>query len=524
MIKKTLIRCFSDTNLTQLKSFWLIWAFLLCYVLLPNSPAGAMTFDQLQELITKNNIYSIEQLLSQLPESLRSQYALVFKSRSLQDGTFTNPRAIVFSDNGKFIFSFNGDHTQKGYYAFETAEFNEHSKKFVYREIIFSDQLKHPPAISQANPDKCTKCHGMPLRPLWDTHPLWPGAYGERYHSSLSPPEQEGIDRFLQAQPSHPRYRYLLHPEIFSKKETFNPSHQDRYEAHQRISPNEELSRFLAKINTQRVLELVKNSASFAAYQYALLASLRSECGNIEPFVPNDIRDPVSQGLAAFQKRTDERNIEQDRLKSIRTVSKDYLVDGSTSVDRVTLSPFRFLVENGLGLSTAKWTTALEAETYDFTAPQPIGHELEALLLGLVTARDPEIKKAAIQAQVNTSDAYCALLKRKSLAALAQLPPFHFNRLRNSAAANGKPDLEQCASCHDGTVGPELPFSNPKRLALLLGQNKYPRGTLLDEIIYRLSEKSGNERMPRGLNLNEIERHDLENYFRELQKRTPAQE
>ncbi len=44
----------------------------------------------------------------------------------------------------------------------------------------------------------------------------------------------------------------------------------------------------------------------------------------------------------------------------------------------------------------------------------------------------------------------------------------------------------------------------------------YPRGTLLSEILFRLSPASGQERMPSGANLSEQERKALEDYFRGL--------
>jgi hypothetical protein len=43
---------------------------------------------------------------------------------------------------------------------------------------------------------------------------------------------------------------------------------------------------------------------------------------------------------------------------------------------------------------------------------------------------------------------------------------------------------------------------------------------LLDEILYRLTPEAGADQMPRGLNINSDERHELEEYFLSLVRHT----
>jgi hypothetical protein len=67
--------------------------------------------------------------------------------------------------------------------------------------------------------------------------------------------------------------------------------------------------------------------------------------------------------------------------------------------------------------------------------------------------------------------------------------------------------------CHTGDVGPALPFARREALAPLLVAGNYPRGRLLDEILFRLSPVAGSDSMPRGLAIDDGQRRELEEYF-----------
>ena len=177
-------------------------------------------FAALQSTIQNNGIRSIEDLLPMLPGSLRSSYALVFASRSLQGASFEAPRVILYGADARFIVTFNGDASQRGYRALETMEFDDASGQFKFREIEFPAHpaVPLPVRTSETNPARCQRCHGTPARPVWDTQPLWPGAYGERYQASLSSEEQAGMERFLARQVADPRYRSLLYVDRLAVK------------------------------------------------------------------------------------------------------------------------------------------------------------------------------------------------------------------------------------------------------------------------------------------------------------------
>ena len=78
--------------------------------------------------------------------------------------------------------------------------------------------------------------------------------------------------------------------------------------------------------------------------------------------------------------------------------------------------------------------------------------------------------------------------------------------------------LERCVACHSSGAAPYLPFGEPGRLARQLHAASYPRGSLMDEIRFRLSPQAGASRMPLDANTTESERTEVEAYFRSLFK------
>ena len=514
--------------LRRFRSFREIFSLVFIFsFLITSSECKALTFSSLKNLIEEKKVESIENLLPLLPEGFRSHYVLMFQSRSLQSATYQNPRAILYGDDASFILSFNGDETEKGYDALETMEFNPEKKEFYYHEITFSRNSKEHSKVSfsETNPERCLRCHGDPARPNWDTYPLWPGAYGEKYHSALSEPEQKGILDFLKRQPEHPRYRYLRHAEIYSDPETFNPSHENKYNGRQKISPNESLSRLLGLMNFKKILHQLSATSQFHSYQYALLGALDGDCGAIENFIPEKMRAVFLDRYKTFSLASIQKTDDQDQLKKMRSVSFHYQSDSQVNSERVMLSAFRFLVEEGLGLSTNQWSTALEKDTDDYTLPQPAEMELEKMLLRSLVAEDKELAQLVSLKTVSNSDRYCAYIQKKSISSLTSMEMTFKTRKPSFPSdpqgirlnpKNAPPLLATCIACHDGSVGPALPFARPEQLEGYLSKVGYPRGTLFQEILFRLSRGSGSEQMPRGINISESDRKALISYFQGL--------
>lgn len=169
------------------------WIFILCTSLF--SPPTEPT--------------TLEQYLDTLPEAHFSHYVLMYKSRSLQEASHPNPRAILFGDDAKFIVSFNGHPHQRGFNSLEIIDFDEESRKFHFHRLNFPYRSKED---WEPNPSVCMNCHGNPPRPLWDGYFVWPGSYGSDAGGShiKNPFEVQALADFFSANSSHDRYRRLI--------------------------------------------------------------------------------------------------------------------------------------------------------------------------------------------------------------------------------------------------------------------------------------------------------------------------
>jgi hypothetical protein len=88
-------------------------------------PSDAPRFEALRHTIDSNNVRSVDALLPLLSPVLRSRYALVFDSRSVQGASYSDPRVLLFGGDAHFIVSFNGDARQRGSDSIETMEFSD---------------------------------------------------------------------------------------------------------------------------------------------------------------------------------------------------------------------------------------------------------------------------------------------------------------------------------------------------------------------------------------------------------------
>jgi mono/diheme cytochrome c family protein len=175
----------------------------------------------------------------------------------------------------------------------------------------------------------------------------------------------------------------------------------------------------------------------------------------------------------------------------------------------------------------------MEKGTFDFNSPRPFSDELDRQLRALIAQSDASIQDLASLREIGAGDKYCRHLQAKSRSATKGLRANdELNAARTRIAGrdlrHDAPDapahsaaLQTCVACHLGVVGPSLPFAQPQALGKSLMLAGYPRGTLLSEILFRLSPTAGQEHMPRGVNLAEPERKALEDYFQALASAPP---
>lgn len=488
--------------------------------------AGTPQFDALRDGLEAGHVGTVEALVAALPGSLRDAYALAFASRSLQGASFASPRAILYGTDATFIVTFNGEAPERGHATVETMEFDASANRFVLREIGFAaDGDPAGRSISEPNPARCLACHGTPARPIWDLPPAWPGIYGERYGAGLSSAEKAGIEAFLARQPTHPRYRYLEDATRFAARSNYVPDGRAVYSGASLEPPNARLSTLLAALNARSILAELVAAPGFAAHRYALLAATSAACGPPEAYYPQSRQGDIRREFGAFRERTRLARAREANAKTERRTGVKRAASGAGAT--AGLEALRFVTEEGLGLSTAHWSLALEHGAAARAAPEG-ATTLERGLLELAAAEDPGLRNLVTYRGYTATDGYCSYLKRESRRALAAWDEGHPPRAALASAAPlatataGAPApalLGSCAACHTGEVAPAIPFSVPDLLAERLLEGEYPHGRLLDEILYRLGPESGAARMPRGTTVTAAEQHELEVYFLSLPPR-----
>jgi hypothetical protein len=495
--------------------------FCLCLALLAGADACAADFnvDALTGLIRTRNARTVEEVLALLPSELRENYALAFASRSLQDATPSAPRAILYGGDAHLIITFNGDAGKRGYDALETMQFDEHSNSFHLRELSFPSTGEGV-KVSEDNPARCAACHGRPARPIWDSPPSWPGIYGERYRAGLSKAESVGMTAFLARQPSDPRYRHLIGARRFGERATYVASVHALYNGETFDPPNVRLSKLLATMNVRSLVSELSNAPAFSPHRYVLLAAAEGNCGSVISFFPDSLRGAFKEAMAVYQRSSVAAVSGQEAAKRMRrTSSSDGYRAGVAASDPIAL---RFIAEELVGLPRQRWSLALEANTFDLASPDG-ALSLDQLFFEKLVASEPELRDLRSFRSFTTSDAYCGELRLRSereLRTFYRAPGVERLRAAGTPVAGGDTErpalLDHCIACHNGKVGPALPFGEPAALGPRLTAGGYPRGRLLDEILYRLASPAGPARMPRDINPTPAEQHDLENYFMHL--------
>jgi hypothetical protein len=227
-----------------------------------------LSFSELKAILEDKRFNRIDDLLSYLYQAkpdYMSHYTLGFKSLSLHESSKENPRAIVFGKAGRFMITFNGERSQKGYDLLEVVEFNSQDKVFEYREIQFNDlrqlPIGQPYQISKVGgPEgKCLECHSH-SRPIWESYSVWPGFYGgdddipigamskgPAFEHSHQESVQADWNRFEQQYSHQGRYRSLR---PMATSVIFSSDYGAR--------PNADLSAVMTKMNIDRIARILK--------------------------------------------------------------------------------------------------------------------------------------------------------------------------------------------------------------------------------------------------------------------------
>ncbi len=461
-----------------------------------------ISYDVLVEKIKSTNAQTLEQTLALVPKEFYDNYVLIYRSRSLQDSSFLFPRAVVFGRSSKFIMAFNGHKKQKGNNNLEIIQFREKEFRWEFREITYVDGKA--PAFSEANPKKCLECHqspkrvGVDPRPNWEPYNFWPGVYAS-VDSRIEPVLKKEYEEYLSGKTTliNDVIRRFLPQDIFLVDEQAQEK-QNLDKFFKTVQPTHERYKFLGKfsvrsplnftkstviLNMRRVARLVREDLGelFDTYKYTLLGlgdAVNPSSSTLLKFRCHDLYMPASVWQKHVNFATKKRNIPTSHyVRSEKSYHFEHPVAAGLDI---TLMPLGVLTDD---LSMDFKSDGRFSFEDRFTSPHNSAtHFRDAAML--VYAGDPAIEMD------------CKQLRAASETALINFESD--GRLDNTLLKSdvevpaAQPLINRCISCHvnyeDGGQAPHIPFDDFKKLKPLLSENKYRRGSLFDEIVFRTGD------------------------------------
>ena len=185
---------------------------------------------QLADIMEKNDVKSLDQLIPYLPKEMRSNFVMkhgikrkgerghLIEEKVSQSADPSLPRVITWDERNGYSVSYNGGGLgQKAGHRLDILSFDFLNSDFHLKAVDFKDEELndiYPPKISTTK--SCQECHGPNDRPIFSMYPDWPSFYGsdndEISNRSIETQNKE-IDDFVQfrkEQNDHPRYSPLF--------------------------------------------------------------------------------------------------------------------------------------------------------------------------------------------------------------------------------------------------------------------------------------------------------------------------
>jgi hypothetical protein len=254
--------------------------------------------DFIQTLEQHPSLQSIDQALSLLPVPLRRNFTLIYESRGVNAASPEFPRAILFTEDAKFIVSFNAK-SPLGMKMLEFRQYNDQTESFELLDLPFP--LKRnangellPPV---KNSPLCLSCHGNMAAPTWQTNNHWPGVYGSS-DDRITPKYLEEFNNYQQfkaSAPSLPRYRQLLG---LDESVAF-PYRSEASDLQAR--PNLRLTILLTRLFARQLAQTVLKSPHFQKHRelvrYNLCVNQHPETPPLEQALQNRILSELRQDL-----------------------------------------------------------------------------------------------------------------------------------------------------------------------------------------------------------------------------------
>jgi len=357
------------------RSAWTLPILLLALALAPRpafSQTPAFNEQSLQALLQNNPatgrpVDSIEELVPLLPNELRSNFTLVYDSRSpFHDSISPDyPRVILFTSDARFVLTFTGDAAKPGANLLESLSFDAASARFTLRAYLLpaAERTGWKPSAQAAN---CARCHGADARPIFDSYPLWPGFYGSQQdtfpHDRLGDKEYQDYKKFLAGPAKSGVYRGLIFPTGSAASPYLDPRHFDPNMVEVpaeplRFFPNTRLGMALTELNRQRIYRKLAAGKDFAANEKPLLAELL-QC--------RSSRAPAMREVKTIEARLERENAARLERLGLREGDARPARDDMPELQLAAQLAQIVEVAERAGVGMTDWSMALEPDSLSF--------------------------------------------------------------------------------------------------------------------------------------------------------------
>ena len=248
--------CLAGATLKYLLPFLLLLAVVACQTD-PTSEAAVAT-DATMDSIAATEASDADELLEALPPTLRRNAVLLERSGCLHQADIDHPRIVLFSPGARLLVALSTDPSDPRRDVVDMAELGEEGWRFRALDLAGGPS------------EDCASCHGDPGRPIWGSHPNWPGAFGDEV-GVLNDAQREALAAMM-ADESH-RVSKL---ELDVDHETQTLFLVDRYHA----PPNTVLGLELGAASAEALALRMSRSPRYRALRPALL--LADECWPME--------------------------------------------------------------------------------------------------------------------------------------------------------------------------------------------------------------------------------------------------
>lgn len=424
-----------------------------------------ITFQELQEIITRNNVRSVDQLIPLLPVEYRKNYTFMYESQSAQAPSVSPdyPRAIIAGSDATFVMSFTKSPAVGPKVdapdTVETMEWNEAESRFVMRELVFNGRTA--PEVSEQNPQKCLTCHGDDPRPNWESYNLWPGAYGSLSRLScdaigVGTKEHNYYQSFLRTGRQSARYRDL--PQAIPTTNCTPDSSLAYVSNGAQTGMNAELTDAFIKLNTKRLNRMVANSPEYETYKYAIAAAGR-RCGE-DTFEEYFAPEARALGTAYSELATTvQSEVERDgkkiaeRFKANSSETKNsgshVIVKQTDFMPNQTVTRQRYLMER-LGIPWNRVSMSFEYPN-SFLGPslQPFsGSMLAPKDKDLLRMSCEELKAASVNATKDAKPCAPTVAISPTAGTVQELTVDANSIATEASITNTMTSLNACKSCH----------------------------------------------------------------------------